>query len=216
MDFLAMLERELLFVEQFYDRTAEPFATMMRKIKAGEEPFVPAFGEGDGQPPFTDEWLDADKIVSTLGSCALGLVENALHKYLRKFAMNELGEHRNKEFSQLFKFKGDGWFAKYEVFLQERGFEWTKSPVQRDRLEQINLTRNDINHDTGFDIPPTRTKEHIRKHPVPMFADENEMLMLAGSDELPIYIKVARDNLMAAIEDVRHFCGFVETRRTVW
>ena len=113
-------------------------------------------------------------------------------------------------------YKGGSWFEVYSRFLTKNTpLFWSQSPIPFERLEQINLTRNDATHDWRIETArPHRTDSHIRKHPVSIFADEWEVEMLEGSDELPLQIRVTRENLGAAIEDVRSFCNFVESQRT--
>ncbi len=60
---------------------------------------------------------------------------------------------------------------------------------------------------------------HAKKFPMPLFANEMEVQALAGSEQLPIpvhpiFIKITREKLLAAIEDVRQFCGYLEATRT--
>src|ERR1035438_648427 len=80
MDILAILEDHLGFIERFYNAAAEPFETALRKIDAGEEPFVPKYAPGDHDgPEYLPEWMEADECLSVVGSSSLGLLQKALH-----------------------------------------------------------------------------------------------------------------------------------------
>lgn len=218
MDILALLEDHLGFIERFYNVAAEPFETTKRKIDAEEEPFVPRRAPEDyDEPEYLTEWQDADDSLLVLGYCALGLVAKALQNYLRVFIMHEAEVSTMEDFSLVInQSKGKGWFKKYCFFLEQHTrFEWARSPVPLDRIEQINLSRDDVTHDPHiYSATAHRTEAHFRKHPIPLFADELEVAMLAGEDGPPLIIKVTRQNLATVIEDVRRFCRFVESERT--
>ncbi len=112
MDILALLERQLTFIERFYNRTVEPFENIHRKIRDGEEPFVSTpVVEDDDEPRYLDEWLEADEIAEVLGQCALGLAENALHNYLRGFAKRYFNAHEAGTFEPYYRtFRGNSCF----------------------------------------------------------------------------------------------------------
>src|ERR1035438_8890724 len=98
--YLDSLKAHLGFIERFYNSAAKPFESRMRNIKAGEEPFVPqrAPGDDDGTE-YLAEWSDAYEGLAVLGSCSLGLLEKALHDYLREFvgAQGGPGPKKSKE-----------------------------------------------------------------------------------------------------------------------
>jgi hypothetical protein len=214
MDILAILEDHLRFIERFYNAAAEPFETTLRKIETGEEPFVPqqAPEDYDG-PEYEIEWIEADQCLGVVGSSSLALLEKALHDYLRQFVRREGGPGPKKS--------GESWFDHHCRFLEEDTlFRWTNSPVPKDRIEEINLSRNDFAHDPMIgNTWPYQSDEHFRKYPVSAFADKLDLaVMTAEGDkpEFPIRLKVTRENLTVHIEYVRQFCTFVEAQRTKW
>ena len=70
MDIHYFLGRRISFIRQFHATASEPYNERMRKIRAGEEPFIPPYSE-DGEPPFLDEWLEADESLHVLAySCS--------------------------------------------------------------------------------------------------------------------------------------------------
>jgi hypothetical protein len=210
MDYLGLVNDHLDFVERFYSTAAQPFETKLRKITVGEEPFAPRYlpGEHDG-PEYLDEWIEADDGLSVIGQCALGLLEKALHDYLRVFVEREGGLIAEKP-----------WFEKYCRFLEEHtSFRWADSPVSRDRLEQINLSRNDFVHDpTIGSVWPFQSEAHFRKYPTSAFADRLHLAAMSegGEPDFPVALKVTHENLTAHIRYVRQFCAFVEAQRTKW
>ena len=62
MDVLFFLKERTRLIRQYYVNAASPFNEIIRKIEAGEEPFVPPYSE-DGEPPFLSEWIDADELL---------------------------------------------------------------------------------------------------------------------------------------------------------
>ena len=142
MDILAILEDHIGFIERFYNAAAEPFETTLRKIEAGEEPFVPQYAPGDHDgPEYLAEWMEADACLRVVGSSSLGLLQKALRDYLREFVEREGGPGPKKS--------GESWFDHHCRFLEENTlFCWANSPVPRGQIEQINLSRNDFAHDS--------------------------------------------------------------------
>jgi hypothetical protein len=215
MDYLGILEDHLDFIERFYDAAAEPFKTTLRKIEAGEEPFVPKYAPGDHNgPEYLQEWMEANKCLGVLGSCALGFAQKGLHDYLRAFTEREGGLGNEGP-------KSRSWFDRHCRFLEEHTqFSWTKSPVAKDQLEQVVLSRNDIVHDPMIDrTQPPQSEEHFRKYPVPRFADGWYIEAMSGEDgkpQSPLFLSVTCEKLAAATADVRQFCVFVENQRTKW
>jgi hypothetical protein len=208
---LARLEGHLDFIGRFYNAAAQPFETTKRKIEVREEPFVPSSALEDcGHEPYEIEWMEADDCLCVLGNCALGLVEKALHDYLREFVERSGGRKPMK--------KKGSWFDRFCHFLEEHTtLSWTNSPVSRDQIEQINLSRNDISHHPVIDrIQPRQTDYHFGKYPMSRFAAEWDIKVMSGEQgkpEFPLILDITSEKLTAAIADVRQFCAFVEAQR---
>jgi len=150
------------------------------------------------------------------------LVQKALQDYLREFILREESLVQPDEVltAQLKRYaKGRGLFHGYCRYLRERTrFEWSRSPVPQDRIEQINLCRNDIAHDPSIEGGwIQQSPEHFRRFPESIFADDFLMAVFrteTDTPEVPAVISVTGDKLRAAIEDIRNFCTFVEAHRT--
>src|SRR5437868_3189862 len=158
MDFLYLLNQHLDFIERFYNAAAAPFETTMRKIEDQENPFVPSWPPGDYDgPEYLEEFMEADECLCVVGSSSLGLLKKALHDYLREFVKREEGP-------SLGKYKGS-WFDKHCGFLEEHTpFRWSNAPVTREQIEQINLSRNDFEHDSMLSsVWPSQSREHFQK-----------------------------------------------------
>ena len=215
MDYLAILKDHLGFIERFYNAAAEPFEATLRKIQAEEEPFVPKCAPGDHDgPEYLSEWMEAEECLGVIGSSSLGLLQKALHDYLREFVEREGGPGPKQPAKE-------PWFDHHCRFLEENtAFRWVNSPVPRGPIEQINLSRNDFAHNSMIGTAWTsQSEEHFRKYPVSAFADKLHLAALtggAGEPECSVFLKVTRENLTTHIQYVRQFCTFVEAQRTKW
>jgi hypothetical protein len=214
MDYFAILSSHLDFIRRFYEVTAEPLEVRKAKIDRDEEPFMPTGSREDyNEPPYLQEWQEADDFLRVLGQCALGLLEKALHDYLRHFAENE-GWEREKE-----KLDKGNWFKKYCDNLEGRtAFTWANSPVTFSQLEQINLSRNDFAHDPMLgQIRSRQDPNHFKRYPTPVFAEEFEVAYfttIGEANDEPWSLNVAKEVLLPHIEYVRQFCAFVDRNRT--
>ena len=89
MNILYFLKERTNFIQQYYDVASEPFAEIIRKIEAGDEPYsteiVDTFEDPEGfhfgneppelEPPFMEEWSRAYTSLEVLGlSCVLYVV----------------------------------------------------------------------------------------------------------------------------------------------
>ena len=60
MDVRYFLKARTTFIRQLYDTCSAPYLERKQKIEAKEYPFVPPYSE-DGEPPFLQEWIEADE-----------------------------------------------------------------------------------------------------------------------------------------------------------
>jgi hypothetical protein len=92
--------------------------------------------------------------------------------------------------------------------------------VPREKVEQINLGRNDfVHHERLGSTWPRQSEAHFKKYPISAFADQLDLAaMTGGSDmpEVPALLKVTADNLHEHIDYARRFCIFVDAQRTKW
>jgi hypothetical protein len=82
MDVLYFLKERTKFIRQYYETAAEPFREIMRKIEAEEPPFVPEYSE-DGEPPFLEEWVQANTSLEILGRGCLSMLLASLKLYFQ-------------------------------------------------------------------------------------------------------------------------------------
>jgi hypothetical protein len=155
---------------------------------------------GSGTKKSGNSWFDQHRFLADLD-------------HLREFVEREVGPGPKKS--------GKSWFDQHCRFLEENTpFCWANSPVPRDHIEQINLSRNDFVHHSMIGSTWTcQSEKHFRKYPVSAFADKLHLAAMTGEGskpEFPVPLKVTRENLAAHIHYVRQFCTFVEAQRTKW
>jgi hypothetical protein len=212
MDALWFLRRRLIFTRNLYDEAAAPFCEKMRRIEAGEEPFVDnrdPFYQDVSEPAFLEEFLNANKAVEALGYFCLLTIYASLQTYLRERAA-ELLRYRigSDDLSAKLRATGAGnWFERYRLlFLNEFGLDWSQGPTKLTEIEQINLTRDDLIH--NVDVTTTtvyRTKNHSDRFPTGLFTDE-----MWGNLGIGSKIKIGCDELTKAQQIVDEFCSWLD------
>ena len=143
MDVLYFLKKRIAFIRQLYDRASEPFVERIRLIEAGEEPFVPPYSE-DGEPPFLEEWVEADESLDALGHACISMLSASLRLFLKTWS-DILDLKCGEEYRTQFK-KG-GWFNGFRACFESAiGVNWEEAPINLALLEEIALARNRAQH----------------------------------------------------------------------
>ncbi len=211
MDILAGLRDKLRFIERHYAAASGPFRETKRKINDGEEPYAPPPFDPetavDFEPPFLEQWQEANESLNIEGQAALKLVQGALRDYLSSFV--EL-------YGTPVTASGKNWLQRYKKhFLATYGIDWEKGPVPLDDLEEVNLARNDVEHGgEPFGMTRRQSQEHALRFPSGLFVDEIEKQLFQASDSSwPRRIEVTDAGLKEAIRRVEGFCEFLDAER---
>ncbi len=215
MDLLWFLHRRLAFIDRLYDQTTAPFQETLRKINAGEPPFVYAGDPDDvgSDPPFLEELQEASESIEVLGHWCLCMVYASLKAYLEEYVA-EMARHFRKAFSdlpeRLASKKAKSWFERYRLlFLDDMGIDWHKGPVKLDDLEHLNLARDDVTHNVDvMSIYAYQTEKHAKRYPKGLFIDDLWTRLNLGGR-----IRVGRDELSAALRMADDFCAWLEDIR---
>lgn len=209
MDILAGLKDKLRFIERHYARASEPFREAKRKIEAGEEPFAPPPWDSenppDCEPPFLEEWLEADESLNLEGQAALKLVVAAFHEYLEWYVRLDRGK---------VVAKGKSWLKRYKKhFLDVYGIDFEWGPVPLDELEECNLARNDAEHSgEPFGMTKRQSAEHSLRFPAGLFVDEADRQVFQSREPWERRIRVTEAGLQEAIRRVETFCEFLDSQ----
>lgn len=207
MDILSGLRDKLRFIERFYESASEPFREIKRKIEASEEPFVPPPFDpetaSDFDPPFLEEWQEAEESLNLIGQAALNLVQASFRDYLAWYLKLDRVE---------LSAKGAHWLERYKnQFLETYGIDWSESPVSVDELEEVNLARNDVEHNgEPFGMSRSQSKGHRARFPLGVFVHEIDRQIAASSEhEWLGRIQITQENLGQAIRRIETFCEFL-------
>jgi len=215
MDVLAFLRDRMRFIRGFYATAGAPFCETMRKIEAGEAPFEPPYSE-DGEPPFLEEWIEADTALDVLGRACVSMVGASLKLYFETWegqlgVVWEKGE-RKKTFE-------NGFLQGYrKCFADILGLSWDECPADLEILEQVTLARNRDQHpDSITRMGVNHTPSDREKYPRLFFASEAERRMyddpdMAGISWMNPSVRVSRESLLTAIGEVEKLAEWLEPK----
>lgn len=212
MDVLYFLKERTRLIRQYYETAAQPFNEVIRKIEAEEAPYVPPYSE-DPEPAFLREWIEADELLEVTGRVCISMLATSLQLYFKTWE-HELGLNCRKEFRSVFD--KEGWVRGYRMCLTNRvGINWERCPAEFAIIEQVVLARNRDQHPEHITTVRVTHSAHDRRlYPRPFFMDEREAALLSEDDEphrfLAPALRVSRDRLMEAIEQVECLCGWLE------
>jgi hypothetical protein len=211
MDVVYFLKARTRMIREYYAITSRPFMEIIRKIDAGEDPYVPPYSE-DSEPAFLTEWLEANEMLQVTGRCCLSLLSGSLQLYFKTWERN-LGIECGKQAGAAFK---KGLVQGYkECFSALPRVDWHSCPVELSLLEQIVLARNRDQHpDNIWTLNVTHAEKDLRRHPAPIFIHEDERGLLSDDEESRMlmnpHLHVSAELLEAAISGVETFCDWLE------
>lgn len=216
MDILWFLRRRLQFVSTLYNGATDSFQETIRKIKAGEPPYVDRRNpEHDdvSEPAFLEEYQEASESIEAIGHWCLCMAYASLKAFLETFI-----EEMARDFSsalgdlpaKLAAKKGKSWFERHRLlFLEDLRIDWAKAPVKVDDLEQINLARDDVVHNVDVTTAYIyQTEKHAERYPKGLFVDELWVTLGLGGR-----VRIGRDELTNALALVDAFCTWLEEIR---
>lgn len=215
MDVLYFLKERTKFIRFFYETAGEPFRETIRKIEADEAPFDdPPYSE-HGEPPFLEEWLEAQTALEVLGRTCISMLSGSLQLYFKTWE-SELGvQWRPGERKQAFK---NGFVQGYRMcFGEVLNLSWDDCPVNLAILEQIVLARNLDQHPRHITTLDVRHSQRDReRHPNLFFVSDIERKMFVDPDTgvtwMSPTVHVSRETLFAAIDQVEALGGWLEGR----
>lgn len=211
MDLRYFLGERLAFTEQLYNNCSAPYIDRQRKIEAEEEPYIPPYSE-DGDPPFLEEWLEAEESLQVIGRTCISMLSASLHLYLKHWE-KQLGRSAKDSYESAFKKRG--WFHGYrEYFKGEFNVLFEKSPCDLTLLEELTLARNRVQHPESITMQSSHySRDDLGKLPNPFFVDEAHRNMLNEGEWnwlMPPVIHVTPDKLRTAIAEISRFAQWLE------
>lgn len=211
------LKERTNFIRFFYDQSVSAFVVVKHQIEHELPPYDdPPYSE-DGEPAFLEEWMDADMAIELAGLACVSLLSDSLKLYFNTLQKRVIGfsfDEQEKAVS-----KQQGFPAAYRLALSAiLDTDWSDCPADFAIIEQVVLARNRGQH--GEDISSFRSTYDaamVAKHPRPLFASTEEMSCLTSEEGslasfLMPSIKVSRESLFLAIEQVELLADWIESR----
>lgn len=213
MDVSYFLSVRIAFIRQFYDAASVSFTEKKRKIEAGEEPFTPPYSE-DGEPPFLEEWIEADESLQVLGRSCISMLAATLHLYFKTWE-RQIGIAVDESLKADFK---RSWFNGYKAyFARHVHIRFENGPVSITMLEELVLSRNRIQHPDSITSHSSRySDDDLRKISHPFFLDERERSLITETEDgqnewlMPPTISVSSEKLFTALAEVEKFALWLE------
>ena len=214
MDVLFFLKERTRFTRYFYETAGEPFRETIRRIEADEPPFDnPPYSE-DGEPPYLEEWMQAEEGLEVLGRTCLSMLSPSLQLYFKTWE-RELGiRWEEGERERAFR---KGFLRGYQIcFGEVLGLSWDECPANLDLIEQIALGRNRDQHPEHISsMRVNHARKDLEKHPHPFFVSETERRMYAdpemeGTFLMSPSVHVSHEALFTAIEEVEKLTEWLE------
>lgn len=209
MDVIYFLKARTAFIHQLYCVTSAPYVERIQKIENEEEPFVPLYnnGEGDGEPPFLTEYIEATESLDTLRLMYLSMLMSALHSYLKTWTKQSRISIDDKLHKSTFKNKG--WFWGYSShFSHHFKIDFNEAPVDLKILEEIILARNRIEHQSSIANRPQYEAKDYNNLESFSFIDELSEHLLKGIGFCAFtapHVSVSEKQLLAAISTIEEF-----------
>lgn len=216
MDLLYFLKARTAFVRHFYSVSSAPFKETKRKIECGETPFESRLAKYEGEPPFTTEWIEAERCLEVLGRVCISMLSASLKLYFDTWRAH-LGIDLRQEDKQALKhgvLKGYKW-----IFGGRLCVEWADCPVDFALLEQIFSARNRDQHPDHIGTQAvSHHRSDLEKYAEPFFLSDTDCKILADDPEFvsnPFFsfrIHVTGENLLAATKEVEALAEWLEPR----
>ncbi len=214
MDVRFFLKRRIAFIRQFYVIASEAYIERKWKIEAEEEPFVPPYSE-DGEPPFLDEWLEAEESLQVLGRSCISMLAATFHLYFKAWE-RQIGIPVDASLKTEFK---NGWLNGYRAyFARHLRIRFEDSPANLAVLEEVVLARNRIQHPDSITTDSSHySDDDLRKLTHPFFVDDNEVSLFSEGEEgerawlMPPAIRVTSEKFFTALSEVERFADWLES-----
>jgi hypothetical protein len=211
-------KNRLDFIRFFYDASEKPFREIQRKIEASESPFdKPPYSE-DPEPPFLDQWIEAETGIYVLGMSCVSLLSDALKLYFRALETRVIGFSLSDAGKAIAG--KEGFVAAYKLALgQILETDWSDCAARFDIIEQVVLARNRGQHGNSLaSFHETHDSRTLKKHRAPFFANDRERQAWIDADGDPNamflrpFLEISRDNLHQAIDEAANLGAYIDER----
>lgn len=214
MDANYFLNKRTEFIRFFYDESFKPFEETKRLIEEEKPPFDnPPYSE-DPEPAYLEEWLEADSAIEIVGLSCVSMLSESLKLYFSTMQYDVIRFAFSNQEKKLFKELG--YVGAYRAaFGDILGTDWSDCTIDFAVIEQVILARNRTQHGSDLtSMQPQHDKHTMEKHPRPIFTTKSA---LSGFDVSHSWfsgppVKVSRDALFTAIEEIESLAEYIEGR----
>lgn len=212
------LNERIDFIRQLYDTSTAPYLERKRLIEAEEEPFVPPYSE-DGEPPFLEEWLEANESILVIGCTCVSMLSASFHLYFKTWE-KRLRVPVDESLKPIFK--KSGWLVGYMAYFSKHfNVRFDGLPTDLQILQEVLLLRNRAQHPEELTANlPSYSDEDLKKLSHPFFVDEHELSLFSDLDGpecswlMPPSFWVTPEKLHKAIAEVQRFTAWLEGEDT--
>lgn len=218
MDILFFLKERTKFIRFYYECAEKPFGDTIWKIEAGEAPSDQPLDHEyvDGEPPFMEEWSNANLALNILGCSCVSMLSASLQLYFKTWE-TELGiQWQPKEREKAFK---TGFIQGCkECFGDVLKLSWSDCPANFELLEQVVLARNRDQHPERItSMSVAHTKSDWEKRANLHFLNDFGRAIAADPEMAAITwlipeVHVSRKALFVAIAQVEALAEWLEPR----
>jgi len=213
MDVLYFFQDRLKFLKNHYNTSVLPFAEIIRQIEAHEAPYVPYYDES-GEPPYLEEWIEAQTSINEHGLDGIAKLSNALKLYFQTWE-TLLGR---SEWRQSRAFKNGFIYGYIKCLEQSFEIDFAECPADVAILEQIILARNTGQHpDTITTMDVRHTEKALEKFPSPFFANASELNLVCDGEGsfaglIPPRVEIDLCKLLEAIAHAELLTAWLEKK----
>lgn len=219
MEVLYFLKERTRFIRKFYDVAENTFAETKRKIRDGEPPFdeyPPGFNPEDGEPPFMDEYHDADDAQEFLGQSGVSFLSASLKLYFDEMR-HDLARFKGGKvpvFDEKYASKR-GLHAANKKWFKEIGIDFETSGADLAIVEEVVLTRNLAQHPESIgSMNLTFRGKQVKRPPFPWFVHEFERHGVdpENLDDLERFswiLSITREKFLQAVDEVDKLCEYI-------
>ena len=213
MDRSWFFRERIRYIRFFYHTGVAAFRNQKRLIENELPPYDnPPYSE-NGEPPYLDEWIDADMSEDVLGRACVSMLSDALKVYLNSTREEDFGF----EFVENNTLKRGFVRPHIQAFCCVLEVDLSNCPVNIELIEQIVLARNNIQHGSLLNsLNVDHDKRTLSRFPRPLFSKTDD---LERDERLrcPWYstkLTVTEAALKAALDECESLANWIG--RAIW
>jgi hypothetical protein len=219
MDVLYFLKERTRFIRKFYDVAEATFTEIKRKIRDGEPPFdeyPPGFDPEYGEPPFLEDYQDADDAQEFIGQSGVSFLSASLKLFLDEMR-HDIARFKGPRAAMLDEKYASkrGFLAANKKWFGEIGIDFEASGADLAIIEEVVLTRNLAQHPQSIASLNLRLRgKQVKRRPFPWFVHEFERHgvdpeNLQDLERFSWMLSITRDKFLQAVDEVDKLCAYI-------